>query len=37
MEYNEANLIMTTKPETGLERKCKLQFCLVTVGYVLRY
>jgi len=37
MEYNEANFIMTTKPETGLERKYKLQLYLVAVVYTLRY
>lgn len=36
-EYNEAKLIMITKPETGLEIKYKLQLYLVTVGYILRY
>lgn len=35
-EYDEANLIMTTKAETGLERKYKLQLYFVTVSYILR-
>lgn len=37
MKYHETDLTVTTEAETGLERKCKLKFYVVAVGYVLRY